>query len=67
MAVGEYRVKRNDQWLIRGYSGTLMEEVEWQKYLRGFLRAMSKSALNDYRGSARTPDSRLRADQTAQR
>jgi ketosteroid isomerase-like protein len=25
MAVGEVWVKRNDQWLIRGYSGTLMK------------------------------------------
>jgi hypothetical protein len=25
MAVGEAWVKRNDQWLIRGYSGTLMK------------------------------------------
>lgn len=25
MAVGEFWEKRNDQWLIRGYSGTLMK------------------------------------------
>jgi hypothetical protein len=25
MAVGEVWVKRNDQWLIRAYSGTLMK------------------------------------------
>jgi hypothetical protein len=25
MAVGEFWVKRNSQWIIRGYSGTLMK------------------------------------------